>query len=223
VVWIPPATCSGRLKKQPKPRTNGSEVMKAMKKISTSQKLTIRQEELIAEIDKIIDEFGLNHHSIQGIAGKINDSRTIILEGQKRSIVTGYIVRSYTFIDELLSLIIFEYYFKGRKGYLKYKKDHLFQEYILDKIYMPTKIELAKKIINIPSDIIDNIWKIHNLRNDLAHAFFPENRKLGTKYKGETIFSAKGAELFSYDFNNIRTLLVKRWMKMITRKGREGN
>ena len=48
---------------------------------------------------------------------------------------------------------------------------------LLDKISFCYKLEIVRKIYNMPAQIYNRIMKLNSIRNDLAHNYNPEERK----------------------------------------------
>lgn len=179
------------------------------------EKLTKTQKKYSAEIDQIIELLGLSHKDILRFE---KDARSPILERIKRQYIVGEIVSDYTLIDEMLGSIIAHYFFNPRKSFIKlWKTKHFknFNYFILEKISLRNKLDLAKNISDIPRSIRSGILEINELRNGLAHAFFPENlRGDRTLYRGENIFSISGLKRYLREKEKIVDFLFKKAYKV---------
>jgi hypothetical protein len=125
--------------------------------------------------------------------------RTTQLELIFQEWVRGQVVVKYTLIDEYLSVIIVNYYFPkltiGHYGKLwRTKKFRLFNYYVLDELYLPKKKDLVNAIRPLPAGIGGRIMKINDVRNAVAHSFFPQNRR---RYRKQGGLLYDGADLFT--------------------------
>jgi hypothetical protein len=70
-------------------------------------------------------------------------------------------------------------------------------------------MSLLKKILKIPSPFDNDIQKIIDLRNKLAHnSRFSSGHYEKTIYKNKNIFSVEGLQLFLEDSNKVQSFLV---------------
>jgi hypothetical protein len=170
-------------------------------------KLTLKQRRLIAEFEEIAASIGMDYWNIFEYR---EDGRTAMLEVMKRQLITGEIISRYTFIDELLSVIICHFYFTPPKPGSSFarlwrtKKLRLFTHYFVDEAYLLTKMRMVREIKEIPVDVRQFIERLNALRNALAHSYFPENRrqyKAHKKviYQGTDIFTKEGVATFLED------------------------
>ena len=139
------------------------------------------------------------------------DAITSTLDITKRQIVRGYVVDCYVLIDEFLNIILCNYYF-GRKDFQylwRTKKFKRFNYYFLEEVSTRAKLKHVKEIKKIPKNILSIILKIIDVRNALAHSFFPENlKKLKPVYKGKDIFTLEGLKLLSEDMDKITKYFI---------------
>jgi hypothetical protein len=121
---------------------------------------------------------------------------------------------AYVVIDEFLGSAICRYFFGREKEFIKLwrrKKFRNFNFYILEKLYLLQKLELVEKILKIPTEIDKAIRGINDLRNGLAHSFFPENLKRNKPvYKGKSIYNMDGLRLFEEDREKINYFFLKK-------------
>jgi hypothetical protein len=149
------------------------------------------------------------------------DARKAILQLAINTTVIGDVVSKYTLIDELLSVIICNFFFRRSKKdqtfrkLWKTKKFRTFVHYISDEIYLLQKMRIVHAITPLPSQVRSRIEAVNAVRNALAHSFFPENRRqyMAHKkvlYSGEDIRSKEGLAAFRIDFDLIWGELAKR-------------
>jgi hypothetical protein len=84
----------------------------------------------------------------------------------------------------------------------------LFNYYVLDELYLPKKKDLVNAIKPLPPGIGGKIMKINDVRNAVAHSFFPQNRRRyhkqgGLLYDGADLFSKSGVEKFLKDADEV--------------------
>jgi hypothetical protein len=98
-----------------------------------------RTQRLRAEIEEIASMANMDHWNILDYE---EERRTPQLELMKDQLVRGEIIITYTFIDELLSDIIVNKYFRGPNKQFTYKrlwrtkKFQAFSHHVLDGIYL---------------------------------------------------------------------------------------
>ena len=176
--------------------------------------LSKTQKRLSNEIDDIIALIGLNHKEIENFE---NDARIPVLKSIKDHYIRGEIIMTYTLIDEMLNCIIANYYFDNKKSFIKHWRTKRFQNFnyfILEKIYLLNKLDLVKNIIKLPKGIETRIRAVNDLRNGLAHAFFPENlRRNKPVYFGKSVYTPDGIKTFVEDAQNITDFLFKKAYK----------
>jgi hypothetical protein len=64
------------------------------------------------------------------------------------------------------------------------------------------KLRFVKSIRKLPKTVVSDVERLNTLRNGIAHAFFPENRRSAKpKWKGEHIFTLDGIEAFIHDMD----------------------
>jgi hypothetical protein len=136
--------------------------------------------------------------------------RTITLQLVKRALINQEIILQYTLIDEYLSDIICNYYFRRRKNEVTYRrlwreeKFQIFNHFIIEEAYFLQKLRIVHAIEEVPSEHRNSMEAINALRNAIAHSFFPENRRQYKKhnirnirrwiYDGEGIYTKDGVE-----------------------------
>jgi hypothetical protein len=83
----------------------------------------------------------------------------------------------------------------------------------MDETFLLKKLATVEAIIRVPKDVSSAIKQINDLRNAIAHSFFPENRRryIADKkvlYRGSDIFSRQGVEKFQNDYETARAFLA---------------
>jgi hypothetical protein len=174
-------------------------------------KLNATQKSLLHELDEIIELFGLNYNKV-GDAEK--DARTPYLRIIKDQYVRSEVIMTYVAIDEFLSSAICRYLFGKERSFIQLwrtKKFQNFNYYILEKLSLLNKLDLVTAISRLPRGIENAIRRINDLRNGLAHAFFPENlRRNKPVYRDESIYTIRGLRLFEEDREKINDFFVKK-------------
>jgi hypothetical protein len=99
-------------------------------------------------------------------------------------------------------------HFFGRKRSFpelwKTKKFRTFNHYIVEELSLLAKLRLVKAVSGVPKPIAAEIERVNNLRNGVAHAFFPENlRKSPPLWKGKSIFTLEGLQRFPEDLEPV--------------------
>jgi len=79
---------------------------------------------------------------------------------------------------------------------------------------LPRNSQLFTPIKVVPGDVSSAIKRINDVRNALAHSFFPENRRRYTAdkkvmYKGAHLFTKEGVQKFQDDFEIASNYLIK--------------
>ena len=149
-------------------------------------KLKPKQRRLIAEIEEIAATVQMDYWNI---GDYVEEGRTTILELMKQQLIRSEIITRYTFIDEALSVIISHFYFKVPKQEFtfkrlwKTKKFRIFANYLLDETYLMKKLAIVNEIKEVPAPVKSAVARINDVRNAIAHSFFPENRRQYRAYK----------------------------------------
>lgn len=172
--------------------------------------LTKRQRKLITELEDLSSLLRLDYQNIEDYEP---ESRTPRLERMKRHFVVGEVVAQYTLIDEYLNMKLCHYFFGRGKSFIRLWKTKRFQRFnyhILEELSLLAKLRFVRSFSNVPRSIVSDIERINNLRNGLAHAFFPENLKRSKPvYKGKGIFSKEGIETFMEDTGRISDFFLQ--------------
>ena len=147
------------------------------------------------------------------------DERTTILHLMKDKIIRGDVILKYTLIDEFPTDIICDYYFERKEPHYgrlwRTKPFQVFVHYIMDEIYLLKKLSIVHAIRPVPKDVRSAITRVNDVRNDVAHTFFPQQRRRyvrGKKvvYDGVNLFTTAGLKRLTDDFNLAYQYLRKR-------------
>jgi|ERR1700730_6689211 hypothetical protein len=115
--------------------------------------LTKQQQCLRAEIEEIASAIGMDHWNIESYD---LEARTPILEKMKNQLVRSEVVIKYTLIDEFLTDIICNFYFRKparKKTYRdlwKTKRFSIFVQYLMDETYLAKKLAIVHAIKGVP-------------------------------------------------------------------------
>ena len=176
--------------------------------------LTKAQKKEIEETQKIVDLLGLDLEA-KNIESFEKEARLYIIKSIKDHYIRGEVILTYTLIDEYLNVLIANYFFKKEKSKIKNwrktQKFQIFNNFILEKTYLIHKAQLVSKFVKIPTDIHSNIAEINNLRNGLAHSFFPNARNTNKPfYKGKSVYSLEGFEKYLEERRRVTDFLFKK-------------
>ena len=147
------------------------------------------------------------------------DDPTVILQIMKQKLIRCEIITRYTLIDEFLTDIICHYYFRAPKNQFSFaklwrtKKFQIFAHYLMDETYVLKKMAIVNAIREIPAPIKGAIARINDVRNAIAHSFFPENRRQYKPYKkvmyqNADIFTKEGITKFLEDAERVEDYLL---------------
>jgi hypothetical protein len=89
--------------------------------------------------------------------------------------------------------------------------------HILDETYVVKNLQIVNAISLVPKNVKSALHRINDVRNDLAHSFFPEMRRRYAKvkkvvYSEISLFTKAGAEKFEEDFDTVYNYLHARWV-----------
>lgn len=177
-------------------------------------RLTGKQRRLIGELRQLLSTLMLDADTI--IADEDVDGRTPRLELAKDQIIRSAVVLKYVLMDELLSAVICWHYFGKRRSFQqlwKTKRFRSFNHFVLEKLYLLQKLDLVKSIHDIPKAIVADLAALNDLRNGIAHSFFPQNRRRKPEWKGQSIFTEAGFERFLEDLGDLSDFFVERFWR----------
>ena len=180
--------------------------------------LTRKHRRLRSEIEAIASAIDADHWNIEKYEPAERENKLELIKDQ---LVRGHVVMGYTLLDEYLTDIICNYYFRRRSKHLHYgrlwKTDRfkIFVQYLMDDTYLHKKLQIVQAIKPVPKEVSSAIARINDVRNDLTHSFFPQNRRRHSSmkkvmYRGVHLFTVEGIERFRADFSVAVIYLAKR-------------
>src|SRR5262249_5642471 len=95
------------------------------------------------------------------------------------------------------------------------KQFRTFNHSLMEETFLLKKLSLVNVKRKVPEQVDKAIHRINDVRNDLAHGFFPEERRRYRKqrkvmYAGDDIFSKDGLEKFNKDVVLVADYLHRR-------------
>lgn len=172
-------------------------------------KLTKKQSQLTEEVNHLLNLLKLS----PDVSEVDPELRTTHLELAKRELVISGVLGRYLFMDELLNDVICREFFPRERPYpelWRTKKFKAFNYYVLERIYLVQKAEFVRNRIRMPKKVYKDLLALNDLRNALAHSFFPENRRVKPYWKGTDIFSKPGFEQFWDDMTEMSNFFFNR-------------
>jgi len=162
-----------------------------------------KQRTLIKELDTICSRLCLDYWN----SNSSPEWKTATqLELTLRWIVRTAVIDNYAFVDEILSCCICRYMF-GKRSFPKLwrtEKFRLFNYYVIEPLNLLPKLAFVNDISRLPKEILADIRKLNDLRNGLAHSFFPENLKgQRAMWDHKDIFTSDGLAGFLEDMAKI--------------------
>src|SRR5262249_6325969 len=152
---------------------------------------------LCTEIEDIASIVKMDHWNILNY--RPSRRRTIILEQTKDKLIRGHVTFLYSLVDELLTVAIWSYYFPAEPRWVnrpyaqlwRIKQFRTFNHYLMEETFLRKKLNLVDAIRKIPKDVSSAISRINDVRNALAHTFFPEERRIHLAQK-KVMYGKKG-------------------------------
>src|SRR5262249_17664484 len=175
-------------------------------------KLSKSQRTLFAEVKRIISTLRLDPDEI--VSDSPPEARTTHLELAKNQIIRSEIIMKYVLIDEQLGAIVCWYYFGKKRSFQQLwrtKRFASFNHFILDRIYLLQKLEIVRQIHDIPKWVASDISALNELRNGIAHSFFPENRRRKPEWKGTSVFTMAGFDRFMEDMGKLTDFFFEKF------------
>jgi hypothetical protein len=175
-------------------------------------KLTKKQRVLVTELKDLVSRLGLDADEIAYNAAP--EARTTYLELAKDQIIRSAVVLKYVLMDEYLSAIMCWHYFGKKRGFSqlwKTKSFKTFNYFILERLYLLQKLDLVKSIHDIPKWVSSDIAALNDLRNGVAHSFFPQNRRRKPEWKGQSVFTRAGFDHFLEDMHKLSNFFHERF------------
>jgi hypothetical protein len=137
--------------------------------------LTRKQKSLMKELDSVFSLIGMDYWEI----GKYSkESRTGMLEFQRRQAIIGQIIVYYTLVSQLVGWAVCIYFFRLGKRRVAWGSEKLqkFNDYILESRSLLEKLRIVKSVYEIPKNVVRDVERLNALRNVVAHkCFFEES------------------------------------------------
>jgi hypothetical protein len=96
-----------------------------------------------------------------------------------------------------------------------------FNYHVLERLYLVQKADFVRARTRLPKKVYKDLLALSELRNALAHSFFPENRRVKPGWKGTDIFSMAGFDQFWDDMGEASDFFFERMRRANRRKGSE--
>ncbi len=177
-------------------------------------KLTAKQRRLVTELRDLLSTLMLDPDEI--VADAEPEGRTTRLELAKDQIIRSAVILKYVLMDEFLSAVICWHYFGRKRGFAqlwKTKRFRSFNYFILERLYLLQKLDLVRSIHEIPKWVPSDLAALNELRNGIAHSFFPQNRRRKPEWKGQSIFTGAGFGRFLEDMQRLSDFFVGRFWR----------
>jgi hypothetical protein len=177
-------------------------------------RLTPKQRALIAEVKRLLSSLYMDPDEL----GTLEDSseRTTRLELAKRQIIISAIVLAYVLMDEFLTIIMCWHFFGKERDFpelWKTKRFQVFNYQLMEKTYLVQKLDFVKAIHDIPKPISSDLMALNDLRNAVAHSFFPENRRRKPEWKDKNVFEKEGFTQFQEDVMKLKAFFFERFWR----------
>ena len=180
-------------------------------------KLTKRQREIANDIKYLTEVLKLTPE----LSGVDREFRTVHLELARRHLVTSGVLNQYLWMDEMLNDTICRELFPRSAAYPQLwhtKWFKAFNYYVLERIYLVQKADFARATTRMPKKVYKDLMALNELRNALAHSFFPENRRVKPSWKGANIFSRDGFDQFRNDMGRAAEFFLNRIVRANRRR-----
>jgi hypothetical protein len=173
---------------------------------------------LAKDIEAILDRGALDQHVI--VTFQDAEAQWVYLLRLRAVLVRGVVVDIYATVDDMLGSEIAAYFFRGVNFPRMWKSEKFkrFNFYILERLPTIQKLALVRDILNLPKAIFGTIEAMNSLRNEVAHALFPENLRahrnqpksrkmnpMSCPYKGGDVFTPAGFDRLLSDMEDIRS------------------
>jgi hypothetical protein len=178
-------------------------------------RLTKKQKELFNELQYLTSKLGLDPDSIIDNISEPK-TRTTFLELAKDQIIRSAVILKYVWMDEMLNAAICWFYFGKKRSFQQLwrtKRFKSFNYFILEKLYLLQKLDLVRSICNIPKWVTSDLAALNELRNGIAHSFFPQNRRRKPEWKGQSVFTRSGCDHFLEDMEKLEKFFMNRFWR----------
>jgi hypothetical protein len=177
-------------------------------------RLTKKQRELVADLKHLVSNLTLDPDEI--VAEADPEARTPYLELARDQITRSSVVLKYVLMDEFLSAVICWHYFGKKRSFpelWRTRRFRSFNYFILERLYLLQKLDLVRSIHDIPGWVSSDLAALNELRNGIAHSFFPQNRRRKPEWKGLSIFTRAGSDRFLQDMQKLSDFFVERFWR----------
>lgn len=176
--------------------------------------LTTKQRRLVGEVRQLLSALKLDPDAI--IAHEDVAGRTPRLELAKDQVIRSAVVLRYVLMDEFLSAVVCWHYFGTRRSFpqlWKTKRFRSFNYFVLEKLHLLQKLDLVRIIHDIPKWVVADLAALNDLRNGIAHSFFPQNRRRKPDWRGQSVFTDAGFERFLEGMGKLSDFFVERFWR----------
>ncbi len=176
--------------------------------------LTGKQRRLVREVRQLLSTLMLEPDGI--MADEDLAGRTSRLELAKDQIIRSAVILKYVLMDEFLSAVVCWHYFGKSRSFQqlwKTKRFRSFNYFVLERLYLLQKLDLVRDIHDIPKPVAADLAALNDLRNGIAHSFFPQNRRRKPDWKGQGIFTEAGFGRFLEDMGRLSDFFVERFWR----------
>ena len=177
-------------------------------------RLTAKQRTLIAEVKGLMSSLYLDPDELATLADP--SERTTRLELAKRQIIISAIVLAYVLMDEFLTVVMCWHFFGKKRAFPELWKTERFQVFnyqLMEKMYLVQKLDFVKAVHDIPKPLASDLMALNDLRNAVAHSFFPENRRRKAKWKDKNVFEKEGFAQFQGDMIKLKAFFFGRFWR----------
>lgn len=182
-------------------------------------RLTGKQRLLVREVKQLLSTLMLEPDAI--MADEDDAGLTARLELAKDQLIRGEVILTYVLMDEHLSAVVCWHYFGRRRSFTqlwKTKRFRSFNHFVLERLYLLQKLDLVRSTHDIPKPVSADLSALNDLRNGIAHSFFPQNRRRKPEWKGQSIFTEAGFERFREDMGRLSDFFVERFWRGLPRR-----
>ena len=177
-------------------------------------RLTPKQRDLTTDVKNLLSLLCLDPDEL----GTLDDSseRTTRLQLAKRQLIISAIILDYVLMDEYLSCIMCWHFFGKERGFPELwgtKRFQIFNHQLVEKIYLVQKLDFVKAVHDIPKPVVSDLMALNDLRNAVAHSFFPENRRRKPEWKKKNVLENEGFAAFKKDMFDLKKFFRNRFFK----------
>jgi hypothetical protein len=165
--------------------------------------MTAAEQREVAKLAQLVRAVGLD---ASRLAEYPRRDRVGQLQRMQRQTVVGAVLNRYTYVDELLSCAVAWEFFDRSRSFSQLwrtKQFKAFNYFVLDQLYLAQKLKLVQYLHPVPKHIVSITMALNDLRNAVAHSFFPENRKQRPTWNGRLIFEVDAVAAFDSDTQEV--------------------